>query len=133
MPAPSAKVWQGMAEMMAKGLDALPRGALSAAIVGGAIGIVLILAEEFAPKRYRKWIPSPIGLGIAGVIPAFNSVSMFIGALVAFIISKRSPAIDQAYTIPVSSGLIAGESLMGVAVIFAHEAPGILENFQQQP
>lgn len=133
MPAPSAKVWQGMAEMMAKGLDALPRGALTAAIIGGAIGIVLILAEEFAPKRYRKWIPSPIGLGIAGVIPAFNSISMFIGALIAFIIAKRNPAVDRAYTIPVSSGLIAGESLMGVAVILAHEAPGILENFQQQP
>jgi uncharacterized oligopeptide transporter (OPT) family protein len=132
MPAPSAKVWQGMAEMMAKGLEALPRGALVAALIGGAVGIVLVLAEEFTPKRYRKWIPSPIGLGIAGVIPAFNSVSMFIGSLVAFVIAKRQPAIDEAYTIPVSSGLIAGESLMGVAVIFAHEAPGIIENFSKQ-
>jgi len=118
--------------MMAKGLEALPKGALVAAIIGGVVGIVLVLAEELLPKRHRKWIPSPIGLGIAGVIPAFNSVSMFIGALIAFVIAKRKPAIDAAYTIPVSSGLIAGESLMGVAVIFAHEAPGILENFSQK-
>ena len=38
----------------------------------------------------------------------------------------QAPAIDAKYTIPVSSGLIAGESLMGVAIIFAREALGIV-------
>ncbi len=126
LPAPSAKVWAGMAEMMTQGLAALPAGALAAALVGAALGVIITLAEEFAPPRYRKWIPSSVGLGIAGVIPAFNAVSMFLGALVAWILAKRRPKIDEAYTIPVSSGLIAGESLMGVAIILAREAPGVV-------
>jgi putative OPT family oligopeptide transporter len=126
LPAPSAKVWAGVAEMLAHGLEHLPEGALAAMLVGGLLGIVLALAEEFTPERHRKWIPSAIGLGVAGVIPAFNSISMFVGALTAWLLAKWRPKIDEAYTIPVSSGLIAGESLMGVVIIAAHELPGAL-------
>jgi len=128
LPAPAAKVWAGVAEMMAKGLDALPEGALIGMLVGGALGILITLAEEYAPARYRKWIPSATGLGIAGVVPAFNSISMFLGALAAWLLAKGWPRLDQAYTIPLSSGLIAGESLMGVAIIFAEEAPKIYQS-----
>jgi OPT family oligopeptide transporter len=128
LPAPAAKVWAGVAEMLAKGLSELPKGALAAMLVGGAIGVALALAEEFVPRRYRAWIPSATGLGVAGVVPAFNSVSMFLGALAAWTLARSRPKLDETYTIPVSSGLIAGESLMGVVVIFAHEAPGVLEN-----
>lgn len=131
LPAPSAKVWAGMAEMMAKGVAALPEGALWAAVVGGALGIAITLAEEFAPAGYRKWIPSSVGLGIAGVIPGFNCISMFLGALVAWTLATRRPKIDEAYTIPVSSGLIAGESLMGVAIILAREAPGLVSTLSK--
>jgi uncharacterized oligopeptide transporter (OPT) family protein len=131
LPAPAAKVWAGVAEMMAKGFEALPAGALTAALVGGALGIVITLAEEFTPQKYRKWIPSATGLGIAGVVPAFNSISMFVGALIAWQVARHKPAIDEVYTIPVSSGLIAGESLMGVAIIFAREAPGIVQTLSK--
>ncbi len=129
LPAPAAKVWAGVAEMLANGIDKLPPGALLAMGIGGGLGILITLAETFAPPAYRKWIPSATGLGIAGVVPAFNSISMFLGALAAWILSKRRPDLDEAYTIPVSSGLIAGESLMGVAIIFAHEAPGLWRTF----
>jgi len=97
-------------------------------VVGGLIGIVLTAADELAPQHLRRWIPSPVGLGIAGVIPAFNSVSMFVGALAAWILSKNRPSIDRQYTIPVSIGLIAGESLTGVVIILAEQAPSILDN-----
>ena len=83
---------------------------------------MLTLLEEFAPRRLRWWIPSPTGLGIAGVIPAFNSISMFAGAFMAWLFAKARPRAAEAYTIPVSSGLIAGESLVGVAIILAIEA-----------
>jgi uncharacterized oligopeptide transporter (OPT) family protein len=126
LPAPAAKVWAGVAEMLAKGVDALPKGAVWAMLVGALFGIMLTLAEEFLPKKYRKFIPSATGLGIAGVIPAFNSISMFLGALGAWILAKYRPKIDERYTVAVSSGLIAGESLMGVAIILAQEGPGML-------
>jgi uncharacterized oligopeptide transporter (OPT) family protein len=128
LPAPAAKVWAGVAEMMANGIEALPEGAPLAAIVGGLLGIVITLAEEFAPEKYRAWIPSATGLGIAGIIPAFNAVSMFLGALAAWLLAKAKPQLAETYTVPVSSGLIAGESLMGVAVIVAAEAPGLYQS-----
>jgi uncharacterized oligopeptide transporter (OPT) family protein len=111
LPAPSAKVWSGVAELLAKGIDALPDGAVEAIAVGA----------EFGPKQWRPWLPSTTGLGIAGVIPAFNSFAMFAGALAAWAFAKARPKLADTYTVPVSSGLIAGESLMGVAIILVLE------------
>ena len=121
LPAPSAKVWAGVAELLAKGIDALPDGAVEAIAIGGLLGIVLTLLEEFGPRAWRPWLPSTTGLGIAGVIPAFNSFAMFAGALAAWAFAKARPRLAETYTVPVSSGLIAGESLMGVAIILVLE------------
>jgi len=121
LPAPSAKVWAGVAELLADGIGALPYGALTAIAVGAALGIVLTLLEELGPKAWRPWLPSTTGLGIAGVIPAFNSFAMFAGALLAWLFARARPKAAEAYTVPVSSGLIAGESLMGVAIILVLE------------
>jgi OPT family oligopeptide transporter len=127
LPAPSAKVWAGVAEMLAKGVDSLPKGALMGMIFGGLLGAVLSVAEEYLPKSYKKWLPSATGLGIAGVIPAFNSVSMFIGSLLAWLLTTWKPQVSERYTITVSSGLIAGESLMGVAIIIAAQGSGMID------
>lgn len=126
LPAPSAKVWAGVADLLAQGIDKLPISARWAMLVGGVLGIVLTLLEEFVPKQHKHWVPSATGLGIAGVVPAFNSISMFIGALFAWALSKASPEKDEKYTIPVSSGLIAGETLVGVAIKLWIAAPGLV-------
>lgn len=127
LPAPSAKVWQKVAELMAQGPDALPRYAMAAMIVGASIGVVLTLLEELAPRSWRKWLPSVTALGLAGVIPAFNCISMFIGAFAAWILSKTLPKLDEKYTVPFSSGLIAGESLLGMGVIMISQGPTLLQ------
>jgi OPT family oligopeptide transporter len=121
LPAPAAKVWEGVARLLAQGLHALPAGALEAIVIGAVLGIVLTLLEEFSPAEWKPWIPSTTGLGIAGVIPAFNSIAMFTGALLAWLYAKRSPKAGETYTVPVSSGLIAGESLVGVGIILTIE------------
>jgi uncharacterized oligopeptide transporter (OPT) family protein len=120
LPAPAAKVWAGVAELLADGVQALPPGAFQAILVGAALGIVLTLVEEFSPPHVRNWLPSTTGLGIAGVIPAFNSISMFVGALLAWAVARANPKAAD-FTVPVASGLIAGESLVGVAIILAIE------------
>jgi uncharacterized oligopeptide transporter (OPT) family protein len=120
LPAPAAKVWAGVAELLADGVQALPPGALQAILVGATLGIVLTLVEEFSPPHVRKWLPSTTGLGIAGVMPAFNSISMFVGALLAWAVARANPKAAD-FTVPVASGLIAGESLVGVGVILAIE------------
>jgi uncharacterized oligopeptide transporter (OPT) family protein len=121
LPAPSAKIWESVARLLAKGLDALPDGAVPAIVVGAVLGVVLTLLEEFGPRRWRPWLPSTTGLGLAGVIPAFNSISMFVGALAAWLFARARPQLAETYTVPVSSGLIAGESLLGVAIILVLE------------
>jgi len=114
-PAPAALVWRGVAELLAKGPGALPVSARYGLVIGASLGILLTLLELALPK-YKKFIPSPTGLGIAFTINGFNSISMFVGALLALGISKWKPATAEKYTIPVSSGIIAGESLMGVGI-----------------
>ncbi|HEY4760818.1 MAG TPA: OPT family oligopeptide transporter [Thermoguttaceae bacterium] len=124
-PAPSAAVWKSVAELLAKGLKELPPGSMIGMIVGGILGIIISLAEEFLPRRYIKWIPSATGLGIAGIIPAYNSISMFIGALAAWIWMKIHNKSGEDYIISGSSGLIAGESLTGVAINLWQAGPAI--------
>ena len=46
---------------------------------------------------------------------------MFAGALIAWLVAKKAPQAGETYTVPVSSGLIAGESLMGVTIILSVE------------
>jgi uncharacterized oligopeptide transporter (OPT) family protein len=41
---------------------------------------------------------------------------MFVGALAVLWLSKRKAAVHDEYTVPVASGIIAGESLMGVLI-----------------
>ena len=72
--------------------------------------------ERFAPKRLRPWIPSASGLGIAMVIPGSNCLAMFLGAAGAEWLRHRRPALAERTVVPVASGLIAGESLMGILI-----------------
>jgi uncharacterized oligopeptide transporter (OPT) family protein len=85
-------------------------------LVGGLIGLALPLLELAFPKR-KAWIPSSMGLGLALVIPWFNSFSMFLGAVLAWLWMRRRGEAGEGMAVAVSSGLIAGESLMGVVIV----------------
>ncbi len=124
-PAPSAQVWKAVAELMAKGLSSLHYTAQMGMLVGGLIGIIIPLLTEFAPKKVRPFIPSAMGLGLSMVIPFFNSLSMFIGALIALVMEKGCAKFAEKYVVTVSSGIIAGESIMGI-VIALLQAKGII-------
>lgn len=76
-------------------------------------------------------IPSATGVGLAFTINGFNSVSMFIGACLALWLSKAKPKVHEKYTVPVSSGIIAGESLMGVAIALITALPNLLALFKR--
>ncbi len=115
-PAPAAQVWAGVAMMLSKGLASLHPAAQWGLIVGLIIGAAIPILEIYIPKNAKRFVPSAMGLGLALVIPAWNSISMFLGALVALLIAKSKPRVSATYTIPVASGIIAGESLMGVAI-----------------
>ncbi len=115
-PAPSCVVWAGVSQSFAHGIAALHPTAKTAIIAGLALGVALALFEEFAPRKLRPWMPSPAGLGIAMVLPGSNCIAMFLGSAVAELLRRRAPALAEKTVVPVASGLIAGESLMGIAI-----------------
>jgi OPT family oligopeptide transporter len=115
-PAPAAQVWKGVAELMAQGLSSLDITERWALAVGGLVGILISLLERLLPSKGRPFIPSAMGLGLAFVIPFWNTLSIFTGAFIAWMMTKVAKELASTYTIPVASGMIAGESLMGVAM-----------------
>ncbi len=114
-PAPSAQVWAAVARLLSGGFHSLHPTARLGMLVGGLVGVIIPLIELALPK-YRKYIPSAMGLGLAMVIPFWNSLSMFLGGLLALILEKTNKPLAEKYIVPVSSGIIAGESLMGVGI-----------------
>lgn len=115
-PAPSALVWAGVSQAFSGGMDALAPSSRDAVLAGALLGVALALAERLAPRGIRPFVPSASGLGIAMVIPGSNAIAMFLGSFVAEIVRRRRPALAERAIIPVSSGIIAGESLMGILI-----------------
>jgi OPT family oligopeptide transporter len=116
-PAPSCVVWAGVSESFSHGLGALHPTSKTAIVIGLVLGVAMALLEKFAPRRLRPWLPSPSGFGMAMVLPASNCFAMFLGSGVAEWIRRKKPALAEK-TVPVASGLIAGESLVGILIAF---------------
>ncbi len=123
--APAALVWKATAEVLARGIHAIPASALTFAAVAIIATVVVTVVEQLWPKS-KRYLPSPTGLGLAFVIPFSNSVAIFIGAVVAALCFRFARARAERYTITVSSGLIAGESIMAVILIGLKRALGLV-------
>jgi putative OPT family oligopeptide transporter len=113
-PAPSCLVWAGVSEAFSNGLGNMHHSTKIAIAVGLVIGIGLTVIEKFAPKNVKAFVPSANGVGIAMVVPGSNSIAMFIGSAIAEVMRRRQ---QDGMVVPVASGLIAGESLMGVLIV----------------
>jgi len=114
-PAPAVATWKAVAEVLQGGLDHLPPAAVPAMAIAAGLGLALALAQQLAPARWSRWVPSASAVGLAFVIPAWNSMSMFIGALLAYLVARLSPSWAERFLIAAAAGLVAGESLAGVA------------------
>jgi uncharacterized oligopeptide transporter (OPT) family protein len=123
-PAPSALVWMGVAKVLSQGLSTLPRSAVTAMIIAFVVGVAIVIIDRVFPKA-RPYTPSPAALGIALTIPAYTSFAMFLGAFIVWILEKKAPKWNNTYTIPIASGCIAGESIMGV-ILAALMALGLM-------
>jgi uncharacterized oligopeptide transporter (OPT) family protein len=110
-PAPAVATWKVVAETLSSGLGSIPVSALWAIGIGGASGI---LGAWLQHVRAPKWLPNMPALGLAMVIPASLSITMFVGSLAGGVIARLQPGIAQRFLIAAASGLIAGESAVGV-------------------
>src|SRR5262249_14963024 len=113
MPAPGALSWKATADAMHGGLSALPNHAPAAAFLALALGSVLTVLRK---ARVARFLPSPVAMGIAFLLPASLSSAIFLGAAAAALLAWRRPAWTEEYVTSIAGGAIAGESLLAVAL-----------------
>ena len=113
LSAPISVKWAGFAELLTKGLKALPPGCLVGLAIGVAVGIILTLLAE----RWEEFVPSPSAMGIGMLITPAVIITFVMGGVAQLIWSRVSPQTEKDYRIPLASGLIAGEAIL--AVVFA--------------
>src|SRR3546814_18079588 len=107
-PAPAVATWKAVAEVMAQGLSSLPPAAVPAMTVAALAGLLLALAESLLPQRHARFVPSGAAPGLAFVIPAWNALSFFLGAVAALLLRRAAPGwADRAPTL-LGAGLRAG-------------------------
>ena len=112
LSSPISRRLAGFAEILSKGFDALPQGAVPALFVGVALGILFTMLEE----RKIKWVPSPTGTAIGMLVPASVIIVMFLGSVVDVTWRKINRTANEAYMVPLASGLIAGEAIVAVVI-----------------
>lgn len=113
-PAPAVATWKAVAELLMDGFGNLPEGCLIAMLIAGCVGFLLATLEGVLGREKGRFLPSAGSMGLAFVIPAWNSISMFLGALIAFLIIHWAGRHWTRMVIVVAAGLVAGESLAGV-------------------
>jgi uncharacterized oligopeptide transporter (OPT) family protein len=112
LTSPTSRRWAGFAEILSRGTSALPHGAVTALVIASLLGILLAVVEA----RGIRWVPSPTGVGIGMLVPFAVVLVMFLGGVVDTIWRRRNAGTHQQYSIPLASGLIAGEALVAVVI-----------------
>jgi putative OPT family oligopeptide transporter len=113
--APAAQQWRAVAELFRLGIGNLHPLAREGIAVGLCLGTALAIAEWLAPKG-RHWLPSATGVGLGMLLPVSTSISFLLGAGLARAFERVNARQAQRFVVPISSGLIAGESIVGVVV-----------------
>lgn len=111
---PAVQAWRAMAKVLSEGFSTMPAGAGWAALAAGALGVLLTLASRL--KKIAHYLPSPIALGMALLIPGYYAVSIWLAALLTWAWKRRRPEQMQNYSSSIASGLIAGEAIIMVLV-----------------
>lgn len=114
-PAPAAQQWMAVAKVFKVGIENLHPMARQGIFYGLIAGALLTLLERALPKQ-KKWLPSPMGLGLGMVVPFYQVISFFIGAVIAEIAQRKKGSTTAELVVPIASGMIAGESIVGIVV-----------------
>ncbi|HEY1562385.1 MAG TPA: OPT family oligopeptide transporter [Caulobacteraceae bacterium] len=114
LAAPGSRRMAGFAELLSAGVDKLPASAMWAMLVAIIAGAILAVMETH--PRLKKWTPSPTGVSLGVLLPFSAVASMFVGAAGGWVWLKAHPRTAKIYSIPLASGLIAGEAIMAVIV-----------------
>jgi uncharacterized oligopeptide transporter (OPT) family protein len=113
--APAAAQWMAVAQLFRVGIGNLHPLAREGIAVGLLTGTALAIVEWLFPKD-KKWMPSATGIGLGLFLPFFTSFSFVVGAALAWGFGRVDRRQADRFVVPISSGLIAGESIVGVLV-----------------
>jgi uncharacterized oligopeptide transporter (OPT) family protein len=113
LPAPFALSFQALGRIAAHGSANLPHFAKMASLGGFVLGIALVLIGR---TRFGRWVPGPIAIGVAFLIPAANVAIMVLGCIVGTLVQARWTSWAGRNLIPIAAGSVAGESFMGVII-----------------
>lgn len=123
-PMPAVSIWKGVAEILTEGLDKLPTSAIYAVAIGAAVGVILELIKIGSKNKFPI---TPVGVGLAFVIPFTTCLAMFTGAFAFWLLGKtyKNPE-SRGYRLfvdnqePICAGIIAGAALIGIADVLTN-------------
>ena len=115
---PAALQWKGVAELIARGLSALPQSA----VIAMSLAAVAAVVFEVLRIRTRERFPvSAVSVGLGVVLPPESCLAMWMGALLFWWMGRKKPAPGtRAHDFwvegcePICAGLISGAALVGI-------------------
>jgi uncharacterized oligopeptide transporter (OPT) family protein len=112
LPAPGALGWKALATLAETGTAAMPRWTVVACGSAAAAGVALALLER---TRWARFVPSPIALGVAFLVPATTGFTIAVGSL-SLLVVRRHSASAEPLASSMAAGAIAGEAMMGLVI-----------------
>ena len=114
LPAPFARAWKAVADLVERRDLALPASVVVATWIAAATGAALAAGERL--PRLRGFLPAASGLGIGFLLPTKYSVSIFVGGALAWILARSRPEWCAERLSAITAGGMAGEALAGLLV-----------------
>ena len=115
---PAALQWKGVAEIIAKGVSALPYSAIVSMIVAAVSAAAIEVARMAIKGRFAL---SAVSIGLGVVLPPEATFAMFVGALLFWVMGRRyrtQGTRGHQFWVeglePICAGLISGSALMGI-------------------
>ena len=115
---PAAIQWKGVAELIMKGVSALPYSAIVSMIVAAIAAAAIEIARIATKGRFPL---TAVSIGLGTVLPPEATLGMFVGALIFWIMGRRHRTAGtkgHAFWVegmePICAGLISGAALVGI-------------------
>lgn len=110
--APAGEQVKALAVMLNHGLRGLSSVGQWSVLLAAVTGGVLAIAELLLPERLGRFVPSPIGMGVAFLLPPVVSLCVCVGGLVAWAVARRRPEAAEQWVLPAACGVLAVASLV---------------------
>jgi uncharacterized oligopeptide transporter (OPT) family protein len=121
---PAALQWKGVADIIAKGVTALPTSAVVSMIVAAFAAAAIEIARMVTRGRFAL---SAVSIGLGVVLPPEATLAMFAGAALFWLMGRRHPVRGtrgHEFWVeglePICAGLISGAALMGIGNAIAN-------------